>query len=142
MKNKKVKLVFNASDVRRVVEHSCAAKSQDRIAYTKEKVSCASIILVHDQGLYLMSNGKPVDYLKADEAEPMRMAFCAYARGCDPNQDEEFWENSRELVGGDDFVETIECAQGLLDLLNVKPKAKIVTFILEDEEKVTIRVGK
>lgn len=57
------------------------------------------ILLVHDQGLYLMTRT-----LREPDGE---RAVCAYAEGCDPAADGDWWDRARDLVGGDDFVEEI-----------------------------------
>lgn len=71
------------------------------------------VMLVKDHGLYLMSNisGKP---------SPL-----AYAAGCNPDTDEDYYENSRQIAGGDDFCEylpldlfkhTIACNQHIINI--------------------------
>ena len=62
-----------------------------------------ALFLVHDDGVYLMSNGDPGDLAGGDELG----LYCAYAAGCDPDNDPNCWENGRSLVGGDDFAETV-----------------------------------
>lgn len=59
--------------------------------------------LVHDQGVYLMSNGIP----HLEDPEKPEGSKVVQAEGCDPKKDEDWWETSRELVGGDDFVEFV-----------------------------------
>lgn len=57
---------------------------------------------VHDQGLYVMSNGRP----QLDMDDPQRVI---YADGFDPEKNafEDWWEGARNIVGGDDFVEPL-----------------------------------
>ena len=93
-------LRFKAEDVRRVVEHSVAAPRQSDVAYTTKPVEAPAVLLVHEQGVYLMSNGQPRDIVGADAAD---RSFCAY--GCHPEKDADWYETARGLVGGDDFVE-------------------------------------
>jgi hypothetical protein len=82
------RLTFKAAEVKRVVDHALA--------------SSAGMLLVHDQGVYLMSRGDPPDLLKPDK--PGR--YVAYARGLSP-ADDNWWEKAREAVGGDDFAESL-----------------------------------
>jgi hypothetical protein len=58
-----------------------------------------ALLFVHDQGVYLMSNGMP-------RTDPNTVA---YAEGCNPGVGEfdDWYGMSRELVGGDDFVEIL-----------------------------------
>jgi hypothetical protein len=85
-------LKFQAADLIRVVDHAIKTK--------------ADLVLVHDQGVYLMSGGLPPDLIKPPE--PGR--YVAYARGCNPNI-EGWWDRARDLVGGDDFGEPLPWAE-------------------------------
>ena len=84
-------LRFKAEDVRRVVEHSIAAPRQSDVAYTTKPVEAPAVLLVHEQGVYLMSNGQPRDILGADAAD---RSFCAYAIGCHPEKDADWYETA------------------------------------------------
>ncbi len=107
------KLIFAAADIRRVVEHSIAAPDQRPIAYTDKPVKSPAIILVHDQGVYVMSNGKPGDLL------PGGSHFVAYAEGCHPEKNpDDFYDTARDLVGGDDFADTLDWANAILKMLD------------------------
>ena len=76
-------LRFKAEDVRRVVEHSIAAPRQSDVAYTTKPVEAPAVLLVHEQGVYLMSNGQPRDIVGADATDRKDAAkdegrsFCA-----------------------------------------------------------------
>jgi hypothetical protein len=60
--------------------------------------------LVHDSGIYLMSNGNP-NLPRPDGKEG---SLVIYAQGFDPDKDgEDVWHNARAEVGGDDFVQGI-----------------------------------
>ena len=45
-----------------------------------------------------MSAGTPKDIAE-------NKTYVSYAEGCDPNKDEDHWDQARDLVGGDDFAE-------------------------------------
>lgn len=69
------------------------------------KVTREPVLLVKDQGLYLMCRG-----LRADDGDK---ALCAYALGCDPadtsGDDGIGWyDRARDIAGGDDFAEEID----------------------------------
>lgn len=68
------------------------------------------LLFVHDRGVYLMSNGIPRDL---DAAQTGSHAI--YAEHCNPNEDDEWYDNSRELVGGDDFAEVIRIPRSWVD---------------------------
>src|SRR6516164_8327694 len=125
-------LRFKAEDVRRVVEHSIAAPRQSDVAYTTKPVEAPAVLLVHAQGVYLMSNGKPRDIVGADSTDRKDAAkddgrsFRAYAIGCHPEKDADWYEAARGLVGGDDFVETLPWARKLKALID--GGARIITL--------------
>jgi hypothetical protein len=138
------RLIFEAAAVRRVVEHTLAAPRQQPIAYTTDKVKEPAVILVHDQGVYLMSNGVPRDMLDAQNDEVGKGSFCAYARGCDPTKQEfdDWWERSRELVGGDDFAETLEWAARLKQMLDAGAKQITINVTANNLELMPVKKGK
>lgn len=119
-------LRFHAANVRRIVEHSLAAREQATVLADYADIAgvptaryrlvrTPAVLLVHDQGVYLMSNGLPRDLVRGTQEQGTD--FVAYADGCHPETDEAWWETSRKLVGGDDISETIEAAQEILDLI-------------------------
>ncbi|MCP3405423.1 DUF3085 domain-containing protein [Bradyrhizobium sp. CCGB01] len=98
-------LIFDAPEVRRVVEHSIASDAQQSRTVrdkrsgelVKEAVGAPSVLLARDHGVYLMSNGLPRDIV----SEPR--SFAAYAWGCDPFRDPDWRNKARLLAGDDDF---------------------------------------
>lgn len=112
-------LRFKAAEVKRCLEHAYAATEFDmgHENMTDEQFRelgleppesrtpvGPSLLFVHDRGVYLMSNGIPRDL---NELNSAMGAYVAYAEHCNPNTDDEWYDNSRELVGGDDFAEAI-----------------------------------
>jgi hypothetical protein len=97
-------LRFSPDDVRRVWEHSKASKHWRKV-WGEERYE-PYLLLVHDQGVYLMSPGIP--HLEKSEEDP-ETSWCAYAEGCNPDKQEfdDWWNTSRDLVGGDDFAEEL-----------------------------------
>lgn len=98
-------LVFKVDEkLRSIVQHARSSK-EHRKTYGQQRAK-AAIWLVHDAGVYLMSNGNPM------QLDPQRQSGTAavvqYARGCGPDQ--AGWERSRALVGGDDFCEPLDLA--------------------------------
>jgi hypothetical protein len=128
------RLVFDAKDVKRVVEHALAAPAHQEkvIDYDKEFKAITepgkpAVILVHDEGVYLMSNGTPHD--PADLTTPDHKRFCAYALNCHPERDgDDCWDNSRELVGGDDFAETLPWCEPIKAYLDAGATHIIINF--------------
>ncbi len=112
-------LVFEAEDVRRVAEHSIGADRQsDKRIYgtapegTAVAVTEPAVVLVHDRGVYLMSNGEPRDLVEGERS------FVAYARGCHPLRDANYRAVSETLVGGDDFSRVLPWARDLKALID------------------------
>jgi hypothetical protein len=100
------KMRFARADVHRLVAHATAATEWSEV-YGKGG-DAPGLILVHDDGVYLMSNGKPGDMVERvgrKSGKKTEMHFVAYAAGTDPAVEEfdDWWELSRALVGGDDF---------------------------------------
>ena len=85
--------VFKTSEIKRIVAHALGSQNFRSIFGQKQG---PAIVFVHDDGVYCMSSGLPSDM----DGE---RCFVAYAKGCDPKKDEDFYEESRYLVGGDDF---------------------------------------
>ena len=79
-----------------------------------------------------MSNGKPRDIVGADATDRKDAtkdegrAFCAYAIGCHPEKDGDWYDTANDLLGGDDFVETLPWAHELKAL--VDGGARIITL--------------
>lgn len=99
--------VFKTKELKRCIVHALAAKEWRMGQIADGRPAGPGLFFVHDDGIYCMSNGEPGD------VPPGQIGlYCAYAKNCNPNKDENFWENSRLLVGGDDFAE----------LLRIKPE--------------------
>lgn len=96
-------LVFDGAGVARCLDHATKS-NKHRLAFGQDE-AVPGLFLVHDQGVYLMSNGLPADKEGLDPKSPM--CFVVYARGCDPKKDQDWWERARDLVGGDDFAENL-----------------------------------
>ena len=119
------RLRFDADKVRRLIEHA-KASTLHTASYEQAyeilgdewadgKVSAESIRdrvpaalhFVHDDGLYLMSNGYPT--LPGSEFGQASVSGVVYAEGYDPRHGD-VWDKCRDAVGGDDFVESIDIA--------------------------------
>lgn len=92
------KLVFKSSDVKRVVEHAIKTEGE--------------ILLVHDQGVYLMSSGKPHDKVNENSN------FVVYVQGCNSETDADWYDTARNLVGGDDFGESMPFAEAIKEMID------------------------
>lgn len=121
------KLIFKAADLLRVVDHSLAAPKQGEqlVDYNDdgpvtEPVEAPAVLLVHDQGVYLMSNGQPRDIVEGISS------YCAFAECCNPKTDGEWWNNARDLVGGDDFGETLPWAAEIKALIDAGEQQIII----------------
>lgn len=98
------KCVFKASELIRPAQHAIAAL-QHEMGYNEESVlSTPGLLFVHDQGVYLMSNG-----LRRNTEGVASGVHVVYAAGCNPNVGDfdDWYGTSRDLVGGDDFVEVL-----------------------------------
>lgn len=109
--------VFKTDDIIRSVEHALAATEFD-MAFD-ESTPGPRLLFVHDRGVYIMSNGIPRDIISVsnDVTGGEERNYVSYAEGCDPRVGtfDEWYGTSRDLVGGDDFVETITLDQEFLE---------------------------
>lgn len=93
-------LIFRVDEtLKSIIAHSRA--NPDNQSVYGEAVE-PSLMLVKDQGAYLMAPTDPRQM--RDDGEG---CVVAYAEGCNPAVDEDFYENARALCGGDDFCEAI-----------------------------------
>lgn len=101
-----MKLTFNRAGVERLLAHAKAA-SEHRSTFEQRPPIGPGLILVGDQGVYLMSNGLPM--LKADDGENN---FVVYADQINPEtmQFDDWYEAKRAAFGGDDGAEPIPAA--------------------------------
>lgn len=127
-------LIFKISDVDRCVKH---ALSGEKWGMGYEDIEPApGLLLVHDNGVYLMSNANPGDFIPEKDR-----CYVSYAAGCNPDCDENFYEISRELVGGDDFVEFIPINENWLSMManydeihvDITPEEISVSFAIAQE---------
>ena len=116
---------FKAADLKRSIVHALAATEFDMGHENMTDAEFAQLgltpptdrtpvgpglVFVHDRGVYLMSNGIPRDLDAAQTG-----SHVVYAEHCNPNEDDEWYDNSRELVGGDDFAEVIRIPRSWVD---------------------------
>ncbi|OPY99279.1 hypothetical protein A5906_26530 [Bradyrhizobium sacchari] len=123
-------LIFDAPDVRRVVEHSIASEEQQSKMVrdertgelVKEEVNVPSVLLARDHGVYLMSNGLPRDIVSDARS------FAAYAWGCDPFRDPDWRDKARMLAGDDDFSIALPWAHDLKALIDAGARTVVLNF--------------
>lgn len=113
--------------IKELYKHVKACK-HFRKNYDGEEVQALSF--VHDQGLYLMSTGIP----HLEHPDKPESSKVVYAVGCHPDEDDEWWDTSCELVGGDDFAEYIPVAS-FDEIFSGDPDALVINW---GEEKYTL----
>lgn len=104
-------LNFLKQDVQKILDHT--KNSNRHIAiYEEESTNRPGILIVGDEGVYLMSNGEPglLQDGTEGEATPEKPAFVVYARECNPKTlpFEEWRLVKEESFGGSDGVEFLE----------------------------------
>lgn len=89
----------------RFPDHECVQRMLEHCVRTG-----TPLMLAHDDGVYLCCDGLN---------GPDGRLECAYARGCDPRSDSDWYETAHRLVGGDDFGERLDVkgATGLVEAL-------------------------
>lgn len=84
--------------LKRLVDHADASPSHRAVYGADPK---PGLLFVKDDGIYLMSSGIPGD------TDGVVKNCVLYADGFDPVTNEDCWDDCRDAVGGDDFVEHI-----------------------------------
>lgn len=104
-------LKFNMAEVKPLLEHTELA-AKHKPCYGNPDTNKPGLLLVKDEGVYLISNGKPAQPNPAYTADPDNTAtqlLVCYAEGHDPHKGDT-WDADRQECGGDDFVEFIDAA--------------------------------
>ncbi|EBC2122739.1 DUF3085 domain-containing protein [Salmonella enterica] len=94
-----------------------SAKDLKPVLQEARKNHCG-VVLVKDHGVYIMSE---IGELTS------RGRKVAYAKGCHPDKDEAWWETARAEVGGDDFCETIDLTDNMVDRILNEGKPLYIT---------------
>ncbi len=100
-----MKLYFEKAQVATVIA-AVENGTGHQVPYTGEPWGCPEdnspgIMIVGDQGVYIIGNDN------AEEA-PIKSGLIAYAVGCNPSVDEDWWEMKQMTFGGDDGAEFLE----------------------------------
>lgn len=98
-------------------------KKNELIPLVTAVPAASQLLLVHDQGVYIMSAQQPVG-----------KRTIVYAEGCNPENDADWWETSRRLVGGDDFGEEFATAGAVVTMLKAARNGLRIT-VTETEIK-------
>jgi hypothetical protein len=126
-------LTFPIDDrLRSIINHAMSATTH-RQRYGE--TDGAGLWLVKDQGVYLMSNGDPAQ-VNPDSEEGTLLVH--YAKECDPTSGadfDEWYDNGREIMGGDDCVEFIpldsivKAVEAGATVLTIKVTARNITVL-------------
>lgn len=128
----KANLKFDAAILKELIDHA-KASTEWSMGYSSNTPPAPALFLVGDEGVYLMSNGKPGlpkdEEAAAKQADGEEFFSCkvAYAKGFDPEKDDDYYENKRRIFGGDDGAETLmvtdfEPLEGFVGL-NITPNS-------------------
>lgn len=94
-----------------------SAKDLKPVLQEARKNHCG-VMLVKDNGVYIMS--------ETGVLTP-RGRKVAYAKGCHPDKDETWWETARAEVGGDDFGESIDLTESMINRILNEGKPLSIT---------------
>lgn len=99
-------LVWKSSDALKQIFASVMSGTEftDPYGFDESNKTTPHLDFVKDQGVYLMSG---------NIAE--RRNWVAYAKGCNPEIDDDFYDASRYACGGDDFVECLPIDEDLAE---------------------------
>lgn len=117
-------LTFKVDDtLKKIVAHTMAAKEWKE-AYTGKKLKKPSLFFVKDRGAYIMSAATKTLLKGKDKGHVV-----SFANGLDPDKNEDVWDQCREICGGDDFAENLDCDD--FDKI-IKEGAKTIRIVLTD----------
>lgn len=108
----KTKLTFKSSEALRRLASGTLQANKFRIPYSDKHTDQKGLLFVKDDGIYVMN-------AYAGGLPPNKLGTVAYAKGFDPNKDNDVWEKSRHAVGGDDFGEFIGLSTNQLSRLEM-----------------------
>jgi hypothetical protein len=123
------RLVFDNGEALRRLAIGTMKAEKFRIPYTDQDTSDKGVLLVKDEGIYLMNayaGGKP----------PNELGTVVFAESYDPNKDEEVWERSRQAVGGDDFGEFVPLPEIVLRAIVMRQLNKLIVDMGEESYSV------
>lgn len=106
------KLKFNVADLLPLIQHTEAA-TEHRATYGGKPEP--GLWLVKDTGVYLMSSSTQT--LPGTSTKNA----VVYAKGFDPDKDEDVWEKSMDAMGGDDGADCLPIA-GFRQAVDAKAK--------------------
>ena len=113
------RLVFDNGEALRRLAIGTMKAEKFRIPYTDQDTSDKGVLLVKDEGIYLMNayaGGKP----------PNELGTVVFAESYDPTKDEDVWERSRQAVGGDDFGEFVPLPEIVLRAIVMRQLNKLI----------------
>lgn len=122
-------LEFKLKDVLPLCDHAEAASSWG-MGYDDTTSPRPALFLVGDRGVYLMSNGVP----GLPHANGGDRQHVVYAKGLDPERDEDWYDAKRVTWGGDDGAETLDIISGVRAWVEANPEATRLLIDLKDDE--------
>jgi hypothetical protein len=117
-------LHFSWSEVEKLLDEVRAAKTANTLY---DEVTGKGLWLVGDHGVYLMANTKDGPREKARKKDDK--AFVVYAKECNPDTTEEWWDVKRASFGGDDGVEFLSLRE-IEGLISKPPKPNAIPHSL------------
>lgn len=123
MKNGKRELTFAIEPIRAALAHSETAKERAP-CWGQEQPVEPGLLFVGDDGVYLMSNGKPrapgEHVVYADQCNPKVMPF------------DQWWDAKRTIYGGDDGADFVP-ASVVREVMDKFPKARKLLVVIEGD---------
>ena len=100
-----MKLYFKKEQIAKIIA-ATEKGAGHQVPYTGEpwgrpKDDSPGIMVVGDQGVYIIGN-------EDSDVAPLKSGLIAYAVGCNPHVDEDWWEMKQMTYGADDGAEFLE----------------------------------
>lgn len=118
-------MLFKIPEVERLLKHTLHEAMTHSSAPFDDGPAEPGLYLAGDDGVYLMSNGRP----GLTGQDGCKNVVC-YAMGMDPSKDPDWFERKRETYGGDDGVDLLS-ARPIQEMINhTRSQGHVPTFFV------------
>ena len=131
------RLTFDIDKLQEVIDYARLNPLRDKDdntlwqgGYGSGRVEHPTVLLVGDQGVYYIPGGSGVEY-----------GPIAYAKECNPDTCDEWYENKRDTWGGDDGCESMD-AEDLEKMIQIDNVKNLVLEFTENEIKYILTFNK
>ncbi len=123
----KTVLKFQPADIARIITHAFNSPKQRNKPYSDKKITDPGIILVKDEGVYIISSGTPSDTIDGEGR-----IFRVYAEGYNPKVDSDFWSR-QQAFSPDDFAQYLPIDRPMFEALAARRRPAEFNIVATEE---------